>query len=592
MTTSTTSASRVDDRGALVFEPETRTTYFPNTVDRNDAEVVTVTAGEERAGIDIAVPGDQSGGESFGMMMGRPQTATTAGNGVIRGRVSASDGRPLARARVLLMADRDPFPRQSTPTDGRGQFEFTALAAGSYRVVATKPGFAAPDAMNDPQPLFAFLRAGSTIAVRDGDTQNVDLTLSRLGTIAGSVVDEFGDPMIGANVQLLHVEYKGGRRRLVGAGAARPTDDRGRYRLFNVPPGQYVVSASVGSVNGIDLAGYARSYFPGSPDASGAQFVSVAVSQDIPGIDFSMTPVKTARVAGKLLSASGDVTMGGTVQLRPASSSIDGVAANARIDRDGGFEFPNTAPGQYIIYVDKGRSNPAREGEFAAMPIAVAGSDVSGLTVQLSSGSTIAGRVTFDTTDRSNIPAMGRIVISPVPVDVDLAPQSPASISPEADGTFRMSGINGARRIMATSLPSNWAVKEVRVNGIDATDRPLTFGRAEQSLSDVEVVLTDRVNVVKGTADGSRVLLFATDRGRWYPSSRFLRITTVAADGSFSFSAVPDGSYYVASATRLPADGDDGWQDPAFLETLMRNADTVTIAGGATRTLSTPLRAQ
>jgi hypothetical protein len=161
----------------------------------------------------------------------------------------------------------------------------------------------------------------------------------------------------------------GGRRRLVAAGMSRSTDDRGRYRLFNIPPGQYVVSAAAGGVNGADLAGYARSYFPGSSDPSGAQFVSIGVSQNIPGIDFAMTPVKTARIAGTLLSAIGEVTMGATVQLRPASSSMDSVAANARIDRDGAFEFPNIAPGQYIIYVDKGRSNPAREGEFAAMPV-------------------------------------------------------------------------------------------------------------------------------------------------------------------------------------------------------------------------------
>jgi len=345
-------------------------------------------------------------------------------------------------------------------------------------------------------------------------------------------------------------------------------------------------------VNAVDLAGYTRSYFPGSSDPSGAQFLPVAVSQDITGIDFAMTPVKTARIAGKLLSASGDITMGGTVQLHPASSSIAAVAANARIDRDGAFEFPNTAPGQYIIYVDKGRSNPSREGEFAAMPVSVNGVDLTGLTVQLSAGSAISGRVTFDTADRTNIPKPGAVEISPVPVDFDQAPQSVASTNPAADGTFQLGGVNGVRRLTVTSAPANWAVKEIRVNGVDATDRPLPFGRAEQSLSDVEIVLTDRVNVITGVADATRVVLFPTDRSRWYPASRFLRIANVAADGSFSLSGVGDGSYYVAGVMRLPADGPDGWQDPAFLETLIRTADTVSVAGGTTRALTAKLSAQ
>jgi hypothetical protein len=200
--------------------------------------------------------------------------------------------------------------------------------------------------------------------------------------------------------------------------------------------------------------------------------------------------------------------------------------------------------------------------------------------------------MTFDTTDRTKIPAMAGIVISPVPIDAGVAPQTPATVSPEADATFRMSGINGVRRLAVTVLPPSWAVKEIRVNGVDMTDRPLTFGRAEQSLSDVDVVLTDRVNVVKGAADATRVVLFAADRSRWYYASRFLRITNVAADGSFSFSDIGDGSYYVAPMRRLPADGEDGWQDPAFLETLRHSAETVSVAGGVVRTLTSKLSAQ
>ena len=130
------------------------------------------------------------------------------------------------------------------------------------------------------------------------------------------------------------------------AGLARQTDDRGRYRVYNVQPGKYVVTASVGGVASADLPGHARSYFPGSADAGGAQFISVAASQDLTGIDFSLTSVRTARIAGHIVNAGGEASTTGTVQLRPVGGSIANILVGARIGDEGAFEFPVVAPGQ------------------------------------------------------------------------------------------------------------------------------------------------------------------------------------------------------------------------------------------------------
>ncbi len=131
-------------------------------------------------------------------------------------------------------------------------------------------------------------------------------------------------------------------------------------------------------------------------------------------------------------------------------------------------------------------------------------------------------------------------------------------------------------------------LKEVRVNGVDATDRPLPFGRPNQSLTGVEVVLTDRVSELAGTvtddrgapARDARVVAFSSDRGRWYPGSRFHRATASDADGAFTIAGLPFGNYYVAALSQLPPGGDDGWQDPQVLETLARTASSVTVRDG------------
>ena len=157
-------------------------------------------------------------------------------------------------------------------------------------------------------------------------------------------------------------------------------------------------------------------------------------------------------------------------------------------------------------------------------------------------------------------------------------------------------GINKVwRRIrQLVRAPAGWALKEIRARGIDVTDRVLAFGRTDQSLSGVEVLLTDRINELTGTiADdrgrsvpGAMVIVFSTDRSRWYPASRFMRRAVAGSDGRFAVAGLPFGSYYAATVARPPAGGDDAWQDPQFLESLMPAASTVTLSEGDKQVLN------
>jgi len=358
------------------------------------------------------------------------------------------------------------------------------------------------------------------------------------------------------------------------------------------------VSAAVGTVSSADLPGYTRSYFPGTSNPGAAQFVAMGLSQDIVNVDFPMSRTPTARVAGRLLNAAGEpTTRGGALTLMPSqrSASVTSVPVGARIMPDGTFEFPNVAAGQYIIQSYAGRQNGWTEGDFGATPVVVDRADVTNLVLQTSAGSTIKGRITFDTSDRSTTPPLSGIELSPIPVDFDLSPQNNlATADVHADGTFDLAGINGPRRLQLLRAPAGWALKEIRAGRIDITDRPLAFGRANQSMSDVEVVLTDRVSELSGTiaddrgsaAPAARLIVFATDRGRWYPGSRFLRMTAAGTDGAYRIVGLAFGSYYVAAVAGLPADGEDGWQDPQFLESLVQRASTVMVRDGQKQLLS------
>jgi len=281
------------------------------------------------------------------------------------------------------------------------------------------------------------------------------------------------------------------------------------------------------------------------------------------------------------------------------STSVTSVPVGARILKDGRFEFPNVPPGQYVIQADRGRRNSWTDGEFGTLPVSVDGTDVTDLILQTSSGSSIRGHLRFDAYLGTKTPQPGAIEILPLPTDPEQAPSSPATADIHQDWTFEIGGVNGPRRLQLQRAPAEWTLKEIRVNGIDATDRSIAFGRKDQSLADVEVVLTDRINELSGSIVDDRarpaplahLVVFSTDRERWYPASRFLRQTMAGNLGIVTLTGLPPGSYYAAAAAQLPADGADAWQDPAYLESLIPRASAIAFGEGQKQILNLKLPA-
>lgn len=569
--------------------------YYPGGVSRENAEPVHVDGGAEAVDTDLAVPGQPPPFPVPGPDLARSDPLDT---GSISGRIVSTDGRALAHAWVFLMVPGDVRRNRSVRADDGGRYLFSGLAGGRMFVAASKPGYAG-------------IETGDQISTGPGNNptsqrpvtlkaderrEEFDVTLARRGTVSGQILDEFGDPIEGARVQLLHVRYEGGRRRLVPAGSAAPTNDLGRYRAFNIMPGQYIVSVTAGDAGSAQLPGYARTYYPNATTPSAAQFVAVALSQEVDGIDIALARGRTFTISGTVFDAAGQPTTGGSLQLLPSvrSGAITSVPVGARLGPNGGFAFPGVAPGQYVIRADRGRRNPSTEGEFGTLAVTVADRDVKNLVVQTSAGSTIRGRVVFERVNDTKPPASSSIEITPVPVDPDRAPQSPASAEPGDDWTFAMTGVNGPRRLDVVKTPGDWALREIRVRGVDATNRPMMFGRPEQSLDDVEVLLTDRVAALTGTvmdghatpAPGAHVIVFSTDRDRWYPASRYVRIAKGGDGATFSVVPLPPDSYYVIALKKIPSDGDDAWRDPEYLMTLITDAISVSVADGESRSVT------
>ena len=103
-----------------------------------------------------------------------------------------------------------------------------------------------------------------TVTVVARQRIDVAFVLRRGGAIAGRLFDEFGDPVAGAQVQVLRARFERGRRQLAPAGVSDQTDDTGAFRVYAIPPGDYYLGATLRAVAAPSVTRRLIAHFLGS----------------------------------------------------------------------------------------------------------------------------------------------------------------------------------------------------------------------------------------------------------------------------------------------------------------------------------------
>jgi len=557
------------------------------------------------------------------------QPSTPAPSGKISGRVVAADsGRPIKRARVFVNAAELPGGRGML-TDDSGTYEITDLPAGRYTLNVSKSGFVSLS-YGQRRPL----QAGTPLQLLDGQQlKSVDFSLPRGGVISGRVVDEDGEAVPGATVRVMRYQYQQGDRRLTQVGTAQ-TDDRGQYRVWGLMPGDYYVNAltripafggqmgpggrggpggPAGRAGGpggrgaamAGLAGgnvpqffagggddqeqmnYAPTYYPGVTAVEQARPITLGVSQEALEISFNMQLVRTSRLSGHVTNPDGTATTAGNVNLVPDGSGRGGqIGQNygGRIQWDGAFSIANVPPGRYIL---RARSGDSETPQFAMQPITLDGSDIDGLAVMLSGGATLTGTVVFNP-GQSPAPDATQVRITAPSTDLSaFGPQPNARV--DKDGRFTLSGVAaGTHLVRSNGNLRGWTLKSVTIAGRDVTDTPIEV-RSGQSLSNVTIVFTDKINEISGTITTTTgvpmpdytVLAFPTDPSLWRPQARQIATTRPDQTGKYRLRGLPPGEYYVTTVD--PAEQGE-WFEPAYLDEHRAGASRLTLGDGDTKT--------
>ncbi len=530
----------------------------------------------------------------------------------ITGRVVATDGgRPVQRARVQVRAAELPGGRAML-TDESGVFDFTGLPAGRYTVTVSKTGYISLE-YGQRRPL----QPGMPLEVGDGQQlRNVDFSLPKGGVIAGRLVDEVGEPVVGASVRVMRYRYVQGDKQLVPAGAAE-TDDRGEYRVWGLDPGDYYVNAVTrpllpgfggpggrggrggrGGGPGADAAGqndesYAPTYYPGVASPNDALALTLGVSEEKDGVNFGLLLVHTADLSGHVMNPGGVATTSGFISLRPEGTSGGGgrggrggfgESYGSRINWDGAFAIRNVPPGRYVLDAS---SDDTGVQAYAMQPVTVSGIDVPDMMVLLQPGATITGTIKFDAAaPSSDGPNARNVRITAIAADSN-EPTVRLNSRVDQNSNFDLDGVPaGPHFIRDAGGLRGWALEQVLVDGHDVTDTPVDL-RSGQNLTGVTVVFTDRLTSVTGAVTDQSgqpvtdftILAFPADSTLWRAQSRQIMTARPDQTGKYQLQGLPPGDYYLTTVD--PTEPGE-WFEPDFLQAHVAAAAQLTLNAGDT----------
>jgi len=528
---------------------------------------------------------------------------------VIAGRVVAADtGRALRHARVVAGGGGRPH---AASTDEQGRYRITGLTAGSYIVSAAKSGFV--------DGAFGQRRSSGTgTPVELADAQqaaNIDIKLARGGVVTGHVLDEEGEPLARAVVTVLRQQYVRGQKQLTPAGTDQ-TDDRGQYRVFGLPPGDYFVSANAGGVEqGVrqilgdfggaqqpESSGYAPTYYAGVTSAADAARVKLAAAQEVTGIDFQIQVVPFATVKGVVVGGSATVMLlsdeagaGGLAGLagrggggRGGFGPLLGGGLRAVTRPDGSFSIPNVAPGKYTI-IARGDAGPNGPSRTAMQPLVVAGEEVN-VALNPSPGVQLGGTITFEAAGSPPASGFSGFRVMPVPLGAVAALPGGRGARPgdiTQNGQFTITDVTPGLYSIRASAPRGWAMKAVFVDGREVTDSPIEV--KSENVTGLNVIFTDRISSLSGNVRDARgtpigdvtVIAFPADDRLWMPQSRQILSARTDQAGAYRLASIPAGDYLVIALDDVePGE----WFDPAFLDQIRGRATKVKIEEGEQRT--------
>jgi hypothetical protein len=503
-----------------------------------------------------------------------PPARQTAEMCTLEGRViGAIKGEAVRKATLLLFqSDKPQGQRYSTMTGSGGSFTMQDIEPGKYQLTVMKGGYARMQygARSPGHP-------GTTLSLDPGQQmRDLVVRLMPQAVIAGRVLDEDGEPVSQVSLQLFRYEYSRGKRQQQVSNYAM-TNDLGEYRLFDLAPGRYFLSAipvpEEGQERSATGQSYAPTYYPGTTDPSGAGLLDLRPGMQLRGIDIPLLKTKTARLRGRtILPAKGQPNQQANVMLVPRDQSRSVFSQGGpNIDAQGTFEFRLVAPGTYFLIAQWMQGEKLFSAQQA---IDVRESDVENIVLELSPPTELKG----------NLRVEGRPLETLADLQIMLEPAASGFLGwlsghVQKDGSFTVVHVAPSQyQLSVQGAPEDYFVKSARLADKDILDSGIDGSRG--AAGTLEIVLTSNGGQVEGVvlnaeeqpATGAAVVLVPESGRRSQP--RFYKETTTDQYGRYDIKGIAPGEYKLFAWEDVET---GAYEDPEFLKNFEAMGESVAI---------------
>ena len=474
-----------------------------------------------------------------------PQNQT--GKASIEGSVlDAVTHEPVKKATVMLNGGAG----LSAVTDASGHFAFRQLAAGQYNIFVQSEKYpASQDSLDGSRQVSISLAA-------DEQKQDITVSLTPGASVRGRIVDEDGSPMSGCNATAMQLRDTGVGRTLQQSGNSQ-SDEKGEYRISNLPRGKYYVQARCfktiplphafvrrDAIMDVPRLTYEPLFYPGAADPLSAAKVQAAPGADISGIDFKMTPARGIVIRGHVGPASAGIIQVSLTPKDPLTRQFrtQGMRVNAST---GEFRIQNVLPGSYDLVASTAEGG---QSFFAKTSVEVGDAPLDPIELTLAPAPTVSGTISIE--GDTNLPmTSGEIGMSPI--DGRQLMQRPPQSKLQTDGTFVISSVTPGRWRLFLGGVQGY-IKSVQQGGQEANPWDVEIG---SSPSQLKILVGTKFAQVEATLSTSASGGDQISGMLWAASGdpNFQQNFSLNAQNSTTTLNVPPGKYHVcAFATAQP----------------------------------------
>jgi hypothetical protein len=548
--------------------------------------------------------------------------------GSVEGRAMSTTGEPLRKVSLTLRPNGRGGGSYVTTSAADGSFRFPAVDQGTYALTGERTGYVR-ETLSSPGGETRILEV-----VSDKNTSGIELKLTPQSVIAGHVFDEDGDPVQSVNIAVWHYTYPRGRRQLTQAQNGS-TNDLGEFRIANLSPGRYYVSATArrsalqalldgggrragGGRGGRQIAGggrvgpeevvedYVTTYYPNLTEPTGASPLDLVAGSEVRGIDIRLLKARFHRVAGSVAGlpqtpaadaakqkgrgrgADNGFAPGGTgiiLSLAPRNGEGGRQIGGAQVYADGSFEFAAVPAGSYTIVAQS--AGPAQQRLTARVPVDVANGDINNVAVRLQPLLALSGIVTVDSTQPNVRLSSLRLTFTPS----DPGPGGPGrngQVQLNDDGTFQATLAAEAYTVEAGGLPDGYYLKSVKLAGREMPDATLDLNYGG---GPIELVLAPTAGDVTGTVQNSRGEPAASVQVTAVPASGSLRrdmnkLVATDAMGNFTLHGLPPGDYKIFAWEEVQT---NAWMDRDYRQPFESRSASAKVDASTTPTVQLKL---